>query len=222
MFRIKICGVTTIDDARLVGRAGADAVGLNFYPSSPRYLAAERALGVAQAIPGSVSKVGLFVNADETTIIDAWDRLSLDYIQLHGDETPEYVARLAPRRVIRALRVGPAGLAPVFEFLDRCREMGCTPAAVLLDAYDPHARGGTGKQVDWHAVSEYTMPPDSASLPPLVLAGGLHPENVAEAIHLVRPQAVDVASGVELSPGVKHPALVTAFVQAARRGFAAL
>lgn len=219
MFRIKVCGVTTIEDARLVARSGADAIGLNFYPPSPRCLAPERASLVANQIPASVSKVGVFVNADEEEICDLFDRLSLDFVQLHGDEPPEYVVRLENRPVIRAFRIGSEGLAPVYEYLDRCHEWGCTPAAVLLDAYDPNVQGGTGKVVDWQTVAQYAAadmsPENHASRPPLILAGGLDSDNVAEAIRAVRPDAVDVASGVESSPGVKHTARLAAFIHAA-------
>jgi phosphoribosylanthranilate isomerase len=216
VFRIKICGVTTIEDARLVARSGADAIGLNFYAPSPRHLPLERATHVAEEIPDSVAKVGVFVNADEENICDLYDRLSLDYVQLHGDETPEYLARLEHRPVIRAFRVGAGGLAPVYEYLDHCHEMGCTPAAILVDAYDRHAHGGTGKVVDWSVAAEYMAAEDHASRPPMILAGGLGPDNVAEAIHAVRPDGVDVASGVESSPGVKHTARLSSFIQAAR------
>ncbi len=219
MFRINVCGVTTIVDARLVGRSGADAIGLNFYAPSPRHLAPERAARVAAEIPPEVSKVGVFVNADEDEICDLYDRLSLDYVQLHGDETPEYLARLEHRPVIRAFRVGSTGLVPVHGYLDQCHEMGCTPAAILLDAYDPHLRGGSGKTVDWDSVAPYTSADDHATRPPLILAGGLNPDNVAEAIRVVGPQAVDVASGVESSPGIKHTARLAAFIQGARGAY---
>ena len=219
MFRIKVCGVTTIEDARLVGRSGADAIGLNFYPPSPRCLAPERAASVAREIPPGVSKVGVFVNADEDDICDLYDRLSLDYVQLHGDETPEYLARLEHRPVIRAFQVARVGISPgltyVYSYLDQCHDMGCTPAAILLDAYDPHLRGGTAKVADWDYIREYTAD-DHSSRPPMILAGGLNPDNVVEAIRVVQPHAVDVASGVESSPGVKHTARLTAFIQGAR------
>lgn len=219
MFRVKICGITNVADARAVVQAGADAVGLNFYPKSPRYVAPDRARHIAARLPAGVVKVGLFVNADAAEVCETFDRLGLDLIQLHGDEPPEFLDSLRPRPVMRAFRLGPAGLPPVLEYLDRCRQLGCSPQLTLLDAHIPGQFGGTGMTADWTVAKGYPADPEH---PPLVLAGGLTPQNVAQAIRAVRPTAVDTASGVELSPGRKDPAAVVDFVEAARQAFSAI
>jgi phosphoribosylanthranilate isomerase len=213
VFRIKICGITNRDDAQLVADAGGDAVGLNFFASSPRFIDFEAAGRIAAALPKNVAKVGLFVNATAATVCDAFDRLGLDLIQLHGDEPAEYLVQLGGRPVMRAFRLGEEGLSPVTAYLAKCQALNAMPKLVLLDAKVPGEYGGTGKTTDWAVAADYAQRP---GLPPLVLAGGLTPLNVAEAIRTVRPAAVDTASGVESSPGRKDPALVKAFIQAAR------
>ncbi|MBN2476577.1 MAG: phosphoribosylanthranilate isomerase [Pirellulales bacterium] len=213
MFQIKICGVTSAEDARMVARAGADAVGLNFFPASPRYVAPERARPIIDALPGGVVKVALFVNPQVADAIDAVDRLGCDLIQLHGDEPPELLAELGDRPVLRAFRIGPEGLQPMAEYVQRCRQLDCRPKMVLIDTLIKGEYGGTGKVANW---SEACRHREVAGLPPLVLAGGLRPDNVAEAIRAVVPAAVDTAGGVESSPGRKDPAAVEAFVRAAR------
>jgi phosphoribosylanthranilate isomerase len=209
MTKIKICGVTRPDDAAHAAAAGADFLGLNFWPHSKRYLAADRARAVAAAAraAGSTQLVGVFVNAtlyDITAIVHA---VGLDVIQLHGDETPDdvrAVAVAADRPVWKAIAVAEAG--------DLADFATWPVTAFLLDA--PTAgRGGAGKAFDW------TLARDARQANPahkLVLAGGLGPHNVAAAIKAVAPWAVDVASGVESAPGVKDPAKVAAFVAAAR------
>jgi phosphoribosylanthranilate isomerase len=217
MFQIKICGVTTIDDAKAVAAAGADAIGLNFYAGSSRFLPLEQAQHVAAIIPPKVLKVGVFVNAPAEAICGAYDALGLDLIQLHGDEPPEFLAELGDRPVMRAFRVGPEGLQGVAAYLARCRELGTPPALVLVDAFVADQRGGTGKTADWDKlVAERHLLGDT----PLVLAGGLTPDNVAEAIRRVHPAAVDTASGVESSLGKKDLAAVRRFVEAATQAFA--
>lgn len=222
LFRVKICGITSVEDARVVVEAGVDAVGLNFYPQSPRYLRPQVAEAVAAAFPSEVLKVGLFVNAAEGEICERFERLGLDLIQLHGDEPPEFVARLANLLgrlpLMRAFRVGAEGLGPVYEYIERTADLGCPLRAVLVDSYRKGSYGGTGQVADWAVVAGYGATPGMArdDLPALVLAGGLTPENVAEAVAAVRPAAVDTASGVESSPGKKDPAAVRAFVAAAR------
>lgn len=216
MFRVKICGITSVGDARAVAAAGADAVGLNFYAKSPRYVGVEKAREIVGALPDELVKVGLFVNAAEEEVCETFDRLGLDLIQLHGDEPPEFLARLGGRPVMRAFRLGEAGLGPVRGYLADCRQLECVPRWVLVDASVEGSYGGTGEVADWRTLREYPRDSDS---PPLVLAGGLTPGNVAEAIRTVRPAAVDTASGVEARPGRKDPAAVEAFVRAARRAF---
>jgi len=222
MFRIKICGITNVDDALAAARAGADAVGLNFYPKSPRCVDADAADRIIASLPRETVKVGLFVNAPAQEVCRTFDRLGLDLIQLHGDEPPRYLAQLAGRPVMRAFRPGPDGLEPLERYLAHCRRLGCTPRLVLVDALVPGQYGGTGRLADWHLLRTYAGAAKAGPGPPLVLAGGLTPGNVAEAIAIVRPAAVDTASGVELGPGRKDPAAVEAFVRAARTAFESL
>lgn len=214
MFQIKICGITSVEDALMVARAGADAIGLNFFPRSPRYVSPEAAREIVAAIPKGVVKVGLFVNSVAANVCGIFDDLSLDLIQLHGDEPPEYLPQLGNRPVMRAFRVKPGDVCPIIQYLGRCRELKAEPKLTLLDSLVPGEYGGTGKTADWSTAREYQALPD---VPPLVLAGGLTPQNVAEAIAAVHPTAIDAASGVESSPGRKDLAAVEAFVRAATR-----
>jgi phosphoribosylanthranilate isomerase len=216
MFQIKICGITSVKDAVAAVRAGADAIGLNFYPHSPRFISLDGAARVISALPSDIVKVGVFVNALPADVSRAFDDLHLDLIQLHGDEPPEYITQLGHRPVMRAFRVGDGGLSSVVDYLARCRKLQALPRFVLLDSLVPREYGGTGKVTDWNVARQYAVQSD---LPPLVLAGGLTPDNVAEAIVAVRPAAVDVASGVESSPGRKDSAAIEAFVRAARAAF---
>jgi phosphoribosylanthranilate isomerase len=217
MFRIKICGITSVEDALIVARAGADAIGLNFYPRSRRYISFDAAKEIVAALPKEVVKVGLFVNTPPVEVCRVHSALSLDLIQLHGDEPPEYLAQLGDRPVMRAFRVQPGSLQPVIEYLALCRELRAAPKLILFDSLAPGEYGGTGKTADWTIVRQYAA---QAGLPSLVLAGGLTPQNVAEAIAAVGPAAVDVASGVESSPGRKDSSAVEAFVRATRTAFA--
>ena len=219
MFRIKICGVTTVDDALAVARSGADAVGLNFYPKSPRYLQTPEARQIVDALPAGIVKVGLFVNALAEEVCETFDRLGLDLIQLHGDEPPHFLAELGGRPVMRAFRLGPAGLEAVGRYLRECRDRGGMPQLILIDAHVKGVYGGSGQVADWQQLTTYRPIRPDEPIPPLVLAGGLTPENVAEAIRTVHPAAVDTASGVESRPGRKSEALVRQFVEAARAAF---
>ncbi len=217
LFQIKICGITSVKDARYASLAGADAIGLNFYAKSTRYVDPEAAVQVVQAVPHSVAKVGVFVNLPIAEVDEIASRLQLDYVQLHGDEPPEALAGVASTNVIRAFRCGPEGFTPIIAYLEACRALGRPPAAVLLDAHQPGEYGGTGQAIDWTAVAE-----NRAILgeTPLVLAGGLTPFNVADAIGTAHPDAVDVASGVESAPGSKDVLLVRAFCTSAKKAFA--
>jgi phosphoribosylanthranilate isomerase len=200
----------------MVSAAGADAIGLNFYSPSPRSLSMDMALQLVDAVPDSVARVGLFVNATDDEVCRAFDHLRLDFIQLHGDEPPEYLLALGGRPVIRAFRLGPGGLAPILEYLAACALPEVNLQAVLIDAYDPYRYGGTGETADWeHLARERTKLENL----PFILAGGLNEKNVAEAIFQVRPDAVDTASGVEAAPGKKDRNRVQSFVQAAQHGF---
>ena len=213
MFRIKICGITRPDDARLAAEAGADAIGLNFYTGSPRHVTEVAAKAIIQILPAGVAKVGVFVNTPPGEVAAIADRLNLDWIQLHGDERPEDIRELAPRRVIRAMPCRVAGLSAVINYLERCRTLGTLPAALLADAAVSGAYGGTGRTAAW---SELVPPREWLLGIPLILAGGLTPENVASAIEAVRPHGVDTASGVECSPGVKDGPRMREFVTAAK------
>lgn len=212
LFRVKICGVTTPQDARLVADCGADALGLNFYAGSPRFVSRSQARELLGDLPPSVARVGVFVNATVEEIQECQQDLGLDYLQLHGDEPLEYLARLAPAKVVRALRCPPGDSAIVDSFLAECETLGHRPAALLIDAHRPGTYGGTGQTVDWRAVAELHQRCQGI---PLVLAGGLNAANVRQAIQAARPAAVDTASGVEWAPGRKSPELVRQFVHEA-------
>jgi phosphoribosylanthranilate isomerase len=216
VFRIKICGITTVSDARSAVEAGADAIGLNFFRGSPRFVTLDVAREIAAALPPGVAKVGLFVNASPAEIRSVAEALELDCVQLHGDEPPEHLAKLMGLAVMRAFRLGPDGLTSVSLYLRACGELGASPQYVLLDAMKSGQYGGTGATFDWQRAIDYLGLPN---VPPLVLAGGLTDENVAEAIALVQPTAVDTASGVELAPGRKDIARMMRFVAMARSAF---
>ncbi|MCA9173036.1 MAG: phosphoribosylanthranilate isomerase [Planctomycetales bacterium] len=219
MFRIKICGVTQSRDVEPIGRAGADAIGLNFVPASRRFIAIDAARAIsAIASEQKLARVGVFVNETLERIAEIHREVGLDWIQLHGDEPDEAVnglKRMLPGvKICRALR-WESGFAddigPIVAHWD-----ASAIDALLVDAFAPDAYGGTGKVVDWSKAREL-----AASLKkPLVLAGGLTPDNVAAAIEAVSPAAVDTASGVELEPGVKSHSQVEAFAAAARAAFA--
>lgn len=219
MFSIKICGITSVNDALTVAAAGADAVGLNFYPKSPRYVEFEVARRICEAVSWRVVKVGLFVNMPSHDVCRIFDQLRLDLIQLHGDEPPELVAQLGGRPVMRAFRLDERGLPPVTQYIEKCRQLQCLPAMSLIDSCQNGQYGGTGKTADWSVAQEYLT---AIASPPMVLAGGLTPDNVARAIQTVRPKAVDTASGVETVPGRKSDELVRQFVRTAKQAFRGL
>lgn len=216
MFEIKICGVTTVQDALAAAEAGADAIGLNFFPGSSRWVDEQTASAIVHALPADVMKVGVFVNSADRLVLDIYDQIGLDLIQLHGDEPPEYLGALGNRPTLKAFRCAEDGLAPALAYLERCRELGRMPEMVLMDAFRPGHYGGTGATINWLTLVDHQT---NREMPPLVLAGGLRAETVAEAIAMVEPMAVDTASGVESSPGHKDPALIAAFVNAARQAF---
>lgn len=216
MFRIKICGITRPVDARIVALAGADAMGLNFFPESSRYVDLPTAAKIVADLRGPVAKVGVFVNCRIEEVQLTADQLELDWIQLHGDEPPELLGKLAGRQVLKAFRVGPDGLQPVAAYLDECQRLGRLPNAVLIDGLQEGQYGGTGVTTDWQALSAHR---ELLRGLPVVLAGGLTPFNVTEAIAATRPNAVDTASGVESKAGLKDPMLVRAFVNSSRKAF---
>ena len=209
--RVKICGITRPDDGRHAARAGADAIGLVFYPPSPRYVSPRQAADIVAALPPFVTTVGLFVDAPPEQIAALLEQVPLDMLQFHGDELPEYCAAFQ-RPWIKALRMRD-GVDPQAE-ADRYGAAGAR--GLLVDSYVPGVPGGTGERFDWDRL------PADPSLP-LVLAGGLDPANVAEAVRRVRPWAVDVSGGVEVlgvdgrrQGGIKDPGAVSAFIRAAR------
>lgn len=213
LFAIKICGITHPDDARAAADAGADAIGLNFCRTSPRYLTDELAAKIVEACPASVQRVGVFVNESAEEIRRRAVTLRLDWVQLHGDEPPELLASLADVPLIRAFRCREASLDEARDYLDRCRQGGRLPSAVLLDAWSAESYGGTGRQLDADRLREQL--PRLGSMP-WVLAGGLTAATVGPAIHQLGPNAVDVASGVESTVGRKDTDQMRRFVVAAR------
>ena len=213
MFRVKICGITNKADAMEAARLGADAVGLNFYRKSPRRVVHNAAYAIAWQRPPGVHCVGVFVNENPTRILELVDELSLDYVQLHGDEPPQMVSELRGPKIIRAFRCGDEGLAPAKSYLDECARFGRLPSAVLVDAAQEGAYGGTGRTANWNRIAETR---DLVGEVPLILAGGLTCDNVSEAIRLIRPNAVDVASGVESTARRKDSKLMQRFIEAAR------
>jgi phosphoribosylanthranilate isomerase len=201
---VKICGITSVEDASHAVAAGATALGFVFWPKSPRFVTPECAADIARAVPPGVDTVGVFVDAPIERVNETVERVGLSIVQLHGEEPAEY-ARAVRCPVLRAVRVGD--IASV--------EGWPAPVRLLIDAIDPEARGGTGARVDWDRAAAVARTRD------VVLAGGLTPENVGEAIEKVRPWGVDVSSGVEQAPGVKDPDKVTRFVANATRAYEA-
>ncbi len=198
--KVKICGITRVEDALAAVRLGADALGFNFWPRSKRYLPPDRARAIVRRLPPFVTAVGVFVDPTREEVLRAVDQSGVGVAQLHGDEPPQLCASL-PLPVLKAIRLaGPQALAQLASY---------EVQAFLLDA--PSAGyGGSGTTCDWSLAAAV------ASELPVVLAGGLGPENVAEAVRTVRPWAVDVASGVESAPGVKDADRMRLFVERAK------
>ncbi|GAA4328726.1 phosphoribosylanthranilate isomerase [Pigmentiphaga soli] len=205
--RIKICGLTREQDIEAAVEAGADAIGMVFYPPSKRCLTPERAAALRARVPPFVDVVALFVNAAEAEIARVVDAVRPDLLQFHGDETVEQCER-AGLRYLRAFRVGAPGLETSGALLKSCELYG-SAAGWLFDSHS-EGYGGSGRAFDWSLVS-------SASARPAVLSGGLHAENVAAALAMVRPFAVDVSSGVEDAPGIKNADRIRRFVAEVRR-----
>jgi len=217
VFRIKICGITTVEDASSAVQLGADMIGLNFYPASPRYVSPEQ----AEVIASEVSQTtGVFVNESAEQINRIADDVRLGWVQLHGDEPAELLADIrSDLPIIRVRCLDDRGLAAVAEDLEACRKHGREPAAILVDATVSGQYGGTGKTANWPALEGYG---DWLGEVPLILAGGLNPDNVSGAISEVSPAAVDTASGVETEPGVKSASKMRSFIEAAGSAFASL
>jgi len=202
MVKVKICGITRVKDAVAAARAGADAIGLVF-AMSPRQISPEAAREIISAIPPFVTPVGLFVNEFPQRIKELALACGFRAVQLHGDEPPEYLAELQGLKIIKAFRIHTR---------DDLQALGSYQAdAYLLDAFTSERRGGTGKTFDWKIGLE------AKKIGPIILAGGLTPENVAQAVSLVEPYGVDVSSGVEAAPGEKDARLVEEFIRAAKQ-----
>lgn len=201
MVKVKICGITNIDDALHAAACGADALGFVFFHQSPRCVSAEAAREIIAALPPFTAAVGLFVNEEPARIREIAAFCGLDTLQLHGDE-PRADCLFPPYRVIKALRVRDEGTLTNL--------VSWPVSALLLDAWVPDAYGGTGHRFDWELAAR------AARDHRIVLAGGLTADNAAEAVRAVRPWAVDVSSGVEAAPGRKDPAKVAAFLKAAK------
>lgn len=199
--RVKICGITRTDDARAAAEAGADAIGLVFYPPSPRYLSVERAVEIRDALPPFVQTVALFVNADAAQIAQVIGRVHPSMLQFHGDEAPDFCGQFG-LPFVKACRIKPGTDA-----LTYLKPYG-RAAAWLMDSYVPEY-GGVGESFDW------TLVPKERSRP-LILSGGLDRSNVGKAIRAVRPWGVDVSSGVESAKGIKDAGKMAAFVSEVR------
>ena len=199
MTRIKICGITRIEDGLVCARNGADAIGLVFYPPSPRHVTASQAAAIAHALPPFVTTVGLFVNPTVEQIEAILKEVRLDVLQFHGDEPAEFCDAFGIP-YLKAIRV-KAGVDLV-----QCAIRYQKAQGLLLDAYVEGTPGGTGQSFDWDLI------PHGLPLP-VILSGGLEPANVEDAVRRVRPWAVDVSSGVEASKGIKDAAKIAAFIK---------
>ncbi len=203
MTRSKICGITLIEDGLAAAQHGADAIGLVFYPPSPRHVSIPQAAAIAAALPPFVSTVGLFVNPDAAEVEAVLRELRLDMLQFHGDETPEFCAGFGVP-YLKAVRVKPG--VDLVQYAIRFHGA----KGLLLDAFVAGQAGGTGQSFDWNLIPE--------GLPlPVILSGGLDPANVRAAIERVKPWAVDVSSGVEAGKGIKDAARIAAFMREVRK-----
>ncbi len=200
--RVKICGISGCEDAKLVVDAGVDAVGLVFYEKSPRFVSFEVAAEISQVIPAFVSRVALFKDAEQAMIESVLERVEIDLIQFHGSETADYCEQFN-RPYIKAL--GMKGTEHDVSYLLANVEKYQSAKALLLDGHAPGEAGGSGESFDWASIAAVDKP--------IVLAGGLTPDNVKQAIDLAQPFAVDVSSGVESSPGIKDKDKVAAFMK---------
>jgi phosphoribosylanthranilate isomerase len=201
MVRVKICGITNLEDALLATQLGAQALGFIFYSKSPRAIKPEAARQIIAQLPPLVLSVGVFVNEPAAVVLEVAEMVRLDWVQLHGEEPPEY-CRFLGRNVLKAIPVQDRNS------LVRMQDYQGYVRAFLLDTHKSGQKGGTGETFDWSLARE------AKEYGPIVLAGGLQPENVAAAIQEVSPLAVDVASGVEAAPGKKDPMRLQAFFEA--------
>lgn len=200
--RVKICGLTRESDVACAVSAGADALGLVFHRSSPRFVDVDRAAALCRAVPAFVTVVGLFLDEDPDWVRQVVEAVPVELLQFHGTESPAYCQSFG-RRYIKALGLGEGGDTADLNAHEQA-------VGLLLDAHAPGQQGGTGQRLDWSRIPELGDRP-------WVLAGGLNPDNVAEAVRTARPYAVDVSSGVEISPGVKDPEKIIAFIDEVNR-----
>lgn len=207
--RIKICGIRDPETALYAADCGADAIGLVFARHSPRFITPERAWEITSYLPPFVSSVGLFVNAKPQDVLAAREECPFDFVQLHGEESEQAVRECAPM-VIKAIRFDPATIEAELHRWSQVAEI----EAILIDG----SAGGEGQTLDWQALAAVQQASDH----PIILAGGLTPDNVGEAIRLIQPWAVDVSSGVESARGVKDPELIAEFCRAVRDADAAV
>lgn len=199
MTRIKICGITREQDVLAVAHSGADALGLVFYEKSARHVSVQQAAKLVHAVPPFITAVGLFVNPSVDYVRGVLAQVSLDVLQFHGEEAPSFCAQFG-KPYLKAIRV-KQGVD-----LIQCASRYAGAQGLLLDAYVEGTQGGTGESFDWSLI------PHDLTLP-VILSGGLHAGNVAQAIRQVRPYAVDVSSGVEAAKGIKDAAKVAAFIK---------
>lgn len=199
MIKIKVCGITKIEDALAAQALGADAIGMVF-AKSPRRVEKEQAREIVQALPPFVHLVGVFVDEEKSVIEDIADFCRLTVLQFHGSESPEYCAGFG-RRVIKAFRISQR------EDIERLKPYQGKVSAFLLDTYHPMFAGGTGQAFDWDMAKE------AGKIGPIILAGGLNPDNIEAAIRAVKPYAVDVSSGVEMTPGKKDHDKMRLFIE---------
>jgi phosphoribosylanthranilate isomerase len=201
--RVKVCGITRDEDAKAAVRAGVDAIGFVFWPHSPRYIDPESARRIAANIPPFVCTVGVYVDPDAAWVKETMQVVKLNLLQFHGDETPEFCNQFS-QSYIKAIRVKQD--TDLLQYAERYH----SAKGLLLDTYAESMPGGTGHAFDWHLIPQH--------LPlPLVLSGGLNPNNVAMAIERIQPWAVDVSSGVEASKGIKDEKRIFAFMQGVKR-----
>ncbi|MCP5151537.1 MAG: phosphoribosylanthranilate isomerase [Ectothiorhodospiraceae bacterium] len=201
--RVKICGITRREDALAAAAAGADAIGLVFWPRSRRFVTPDVAAGIVAVLPPLVSAVGVFVDPDDRTLDEVLSSVPLDVLQFHGDETP-HRCRAVGRRYVKAVRVRDGSE------IEPAARIHAQASALLLDTYRAGSPGGTGETFDW------SMVPHGVGLP-LIVAGGLRPDNVGAAVAALRPHAVDVSGGVESAPGVKDVGKITEFMREVQR-----